>query len=132
MVRRPTGDVATKRQSKRANRRESAQAGLLWMAWCGVMFFTVLAGGSALWERAVVRPDCARSCEAAGEQFDHLRVGSRSGPTTACICTNDHAIETGLPDLGVLVSGVVFLCACWVPFVFLMRARRAAASAPPE
>jgi len=98
--------------------------GFAWIGWCAAMFFVVLGFGSRLFVEHVVLPDCARECYRAHAQFDHLRIGGRSGPPTACICSDSRAIETSLADVGMLVSAAGFLVACWLPWALVARRRQ--------
>jgi len=91
------------------------------MIWCGVAFMIFLSGGSWVTERFVAPSYCASSCPSG---LDHLRIGTRGGPPSACICRDESAIETSLPDVATGVSVIAFLAACYVPFVVMVRRRR--------
>ena len=102
--------------------KTGARPGLIWIVWCAAMFFVVLGLGSRLWTSYVVVPDCESECAAHGARFEQLRIGTRSGPPTACMCAGTPPIETSVPDLGMFLLAILFLVTCWAPFAIAARA----------
>jgi hypothetical protein len=109
-------------------RGPKAWLGVLWIAWCALMFYATLGGVQTLFQHTAIARVCERECTDRGASFEHLRIGGRGGPPSACICSDREAIETSLPDLGVFISVLIFLPACWLPLWWV--GRRAKARAP--
>jgi hypothetical protein len=89
--------------------------GVLWMAWCAAMFyamFWIAHKGFAVW---VVPPLCGHACGEEHQEFDHVRVGSRGGPHSACVCRGGAEVRTSAPDFEVATGVILFLIGCYAP-----------------
>ncbi len=98
--------------------------GWLWIVWWAVAFGVFFVGGSAALEHLVIEPYCEDACADEGRSFERLRIGTRSGPPHACMCTGERAIETSLPDLGTFACAMLFLASCYAPALWAGASER--------